>query len=87
MLESGKAPSKDTLVFIADLLNRYQLKRKRGAQAMPAYRRSDAEVALLYALDEVRELLGSGKGTQAVFDAVEKVSDARGIPFEILEGA
>jgi hypothetical protein len=62
--------------FIADLLDRYNLKPKRGQQKTPAYTESEAEQALLMACSAVKALVNEG---HSVRKAVEKVAKQRGI--------
>jgi hypothetical protein len=70
--------------YLADLLQRHQLRKKRGAPATAAYDVTDADVTLLWASQEVRKLVQDGR---SIDEAVEQIGAERGIPFEILKSA
>jgi hypothetical protein len=72
-------------IYLADLLSRYQLKKKRGGQSTPAYDRSLAEVALMLDVEAVRNLTKNG---MSIKDALAKVAKPRGPDYlEILGNA
>jgi hypothetical protein len=83
LLQSHKLPdvAQD---YLADLLQRHQLKKKRGAPATPSYDVTDADIMLLWASQDVRKLVRDGR---SVDEAVEQISAERGIPFDILKSA
>ena len=69
-------------LHLAHLLARYQIKRKPGTQATPSYSRTEAQIALMVAADQVRNLVSTGINVES---ALDHVSNARGIPFDILK--
>jgi hypothetical protein len=69
--------------YLADLLERHQLKKKRGAQSVPAYDRTYAEQRLIIAREDVR----SRESRESVETALERVSKSHGIPPEVLADA
>lgn len=71
----------DARIHLADLLSRYQLKRKRGAQKTPSYERTETDIALDEADFEVRTLISQGI---RVKDALARVSELSGIPIQVL---
>jgi len=70
LLRSGEMPA--TIGHhLADLLERYQLRRRPGRQRTPSYDRSDSEAVLLIAIDEVRARVKKG---MKVSDAITEVA-------------
>ena len=90
-LKSNRELSRDARIYLADLLARYQLKKKRGGQTKPAYDRSEAEEMLALGINAVRylvnpptEALRTGKLVKmTVAMALDHVSDLHRIPREI----
>lgn len=82
LLDVGEPPPP---ALLADFLRRHTLKKKPGAQATPKYRRSDADVALILAVEDVRRLRRKDK--KSVAEALEQISKARRIPHDILKEA
>jgi hypothetical protein len=70
--------------YLADLLERHQLKKKRGAQSVPAYDRTDTEQRLIMAIEDVRRLR---KSRVSVKTALDRVRKSHGIPREVLAAA
>jgi hypothetical protein len=59
--------------YLADLIERYELKRPRGGRSTPAYDRSGAEAMLLLAKEEIEyERRHNGKTTKQAIDEVAK---------------
>jgi len=83
LLKSERDLPHDVRIYLADLLARHQLKKKRGAESVPAYDRTDAEAMLELAIKDVRER----ESGISVKDALEKASKSRGIPHELLSSA
>jgi hypothetical protein len=84
LLRSGTVPSQQALAYLADMLERYQLKKRRGGQSTPAYNRTRADSKLALAINDVRRLVKRGT---SVKDALEKVSKSERIPLEVLASA
>jgi hypothetical protein len=82
LLDAGEPPPP---ALLADLLRRRPLKKKVGGRATPKYRRSDADVALIIAVEDVRRLRRKDK--KSVTEALEQISQARRIPYGILKEA
>jgi hypothetical protein len=80
LLKSKSDLPRDVRWYLADLLARHQLKKKRGAQATPAYDRTDVEAVLIWAIDDVRGLVKRG---MSVADALEKVVESRGYKINV----
>jgi hypothetical protein len=81
LLKSKSDMPRDVRWYLADLLARHQLKKKRGGQATAAYDRTDVDVKKIWAKEDVRALVKSGV---SVADALEQVSKSRGIAPESL---
>ena len=64
-------------VYLADLLDRYQLKRKKGGQSTAAYDRTDADRIFELANARANELIECGLTTE---DACNKAARDFGIP-------
>jgi hypothetical protein len=71
--------------YLADLLERYQFKKKQGARRTAAYDQTETEVVLAYAVGEMKSLVENEKKSFAV--ALAQVSKSRNIPEPILDGA
>jgi hypothetical protein len=67
---------------IADLLERYELKRPVGPPRKPSYTMSETDIALSIADVEVNELLAAKEWTLA--DAIEEIAEQRGIKAKTL---
>ena len=85
LLKSEFDLPREARVYLADLLARHQLKKKGGGQTTPAYDRTEVEIVLSLAIDDVRELVRTRK--RRVAEALEQTSRTRGIPPNILESA
>jgi hypothetical protein len=59
-------------VYLADLLDRYQLKKKRGGQSTAAYDRSPVDRILEAANARANELIESGMTTEGAFEKAAK---------------
>jgi hypothetical protein len=71
-LLSNEAMPRKARVWLADLLARHQLKRRKGGQANPVWDPSDAEVSLRKAEREYERLLREGVSkTDAIKQAAE----------------
>ena len=57
--------------MIADLIDRYQFKKKPGKPRRPIYDRSPAEVELLRATRDVRRAVKAGTSVKDAIDQVE----------------
>lgn len=68
---------------LANLLDRYQLKKKRGGQSTPSYDRSPAEAALICDVEAVNKLIKNG---MSVKDAVAEVAERRGPDYLVILG-
>ena len=55
LLRSDRPLSKRSRFFLADLIERYQFKKRRGRPPTPAYDLTDAEVRLEQAVNDVHE--------------------------------
>jgi hypothetical protein len=64
-------------VYLADLLDRYQLKRKKGGQSVAVYDRTDADRIFELANARANELIECGLTTE---DACNKAAKDFGIP-------
>jgi hypothetical protein len=84
LLKSEHDLPREARIYLADLLERHQLKKKRGAQSVPAYDRTYTELRLSLAIEDVRRLRES---RVSVKDALDRVSKSRGIPPEVLASA
>jgi hypothetical protein len=71
LLRSGRKLSQVVRFHLADMLDRYELKKKRGRPRGPSYDISDAERTALYARNQVRGLI---KGGMKARDAIAKVA-------------
>jgi hypothetical protein len=80
LLDSERELPRKARFFLANLLDR-QLKKKPGTK-LAAYAMTDHAVMLLAAKDDVAKLRNSGV---SVKDALERVSEAHGIPTDILD--
>jgi hypothetical protein len=60
LLRSEREPSRDVRVYLADLLERFELARPRHRPRSPAYDKSDAETRLALAKEFVRNIRTSG---------------------------
>jgi hypothetical protein len=69
LLRSGKELSPGVRCHVADLLERYELKRRHGRQQTPSYDRTPWQWAFETAIERVRRDVKSG---MSVKDAVEK---------------
>ncbi|HEX2448006.1 MAG TPA: hypothetical protein VHK26_07455 [Methyloceanibacter sp.] len=78
MLDAGSPRER----LLADLLRRYDFKKRKHRPATPAYDRTDAEALLEIAKEDVRDRVKSG---MSVKDALEEVARARQLPFSTLE--
>jgi hypothetical protein len=81
LLRSEHDLPREARVYLADLLARHQLKKKRGGQSVPAYDRTDADQRLLLAIEDVRRLR---KKRVSVKEALDRVSESHGISPEVL---
>ena len=79
LLDSERELPRKARVYLADLLKR-QLKKKPGKK-LAAYDRTDHMVVLLAAKDDVAKLV---KSRVSVRDALERISEARQIPINVL---
>jgi hypothetical protein len=68
LLRSGEELSPDIRYHIADLLERYELKRRRGRQQTPSYDRTPGQWALEVAVERVREDVRAGMSVPAAID-------------------
>jgi hypothetical protein len=84
LLTSDQKLPKDMRTYLADLLDRHELKKSRGRQRIPAYDRSHAEALLEMAAMGVRNLVKSGESVKA---ALEIASEGSKIPLDILASA
>jgi hypothetical protein len=71
LLRSEREPSRDVRVYLADLLERFELARPPHRPRNPAYDKSDAETMLALAKEFVRNLRKSGMSFK---DAVAMVA-------------
>src|SRR5262249_47821831 len=62
--------------YLADLIERYELKRPRGGQRTPAYQRSDTDAKLSRASKSLREYVAQGR---KLADVMGKVADTWGV--------
>lgn len=70
--------------FLADFLGRYELRRPRGRQKIPAYDKSRTEALILAAIDHFKDLRANKiKRT----DALTRAASTHGIPEDILDDA
>ncbi len=81
LLKSGSPMPADARWFVADLLERYKLKRPRGGQRTPAYDLSEAGRRLAWAKELVRQEVANGRGRD---DAVELAARVYGVGEEAL---
>ena len=81
LLKSNSPIPKDARWYVADLLERYQLKRKRGGKRTPAYDRSEAETWLIWAKEAVNQM--TQDGTRKA-DAIERAARTYGVDSETL---
>jgi hypothetical protein len=81
LLRSEYDLPREARAYLADLLERRQLKKKRGGQSVPAYDRTDTEQRLTLAIEDVRRLRKSRVSVEA---ALDQVSKSHGIPLEVL---
>ena len=72
LLRSNWKLPPDVRFHIADMLERYELKKKRGRPRVPSYDRSDAERTAIYVRDRVRDLIKEG---MKAGDAIAKVAE------------
>jgi hypothetical protein len=72
LLRSRNSLSHNVRLHIADLLERHDLKKKRGRPRDPSYKMSDAEWTALHVSDQVRNLI---KGGMTAKDAKAKVAE------------
>jgi hypothetical protein len=84
LLKSEHDLPREARFYLADLLARHELKKKRGGQSVPAYDRSDTEQRLILAIEDVRRLR---KRRVSVGEALDRVSRSHGIPLEVLAAA
>ena len=75
LLEAGQPPQ-EICVYLADLLKRHQLKRKRGNQATPLYDLSKKDQEISFAVIEMRRLHAGGLSFD---DALEQASELHDI--------
>jgi hypothetical protein len=71
LLQSNWKLSPNVRFHIADMLERSDLKRKRGRPRVPSYDRSVAERNVIYVIAQVRDLI---KGGMKARDAIAKVA-------------
>jgi hypothetical protein len=69
---------------LADLLERHELRRRRGGQQVPSYDRSDAEAALHSAISQARDYVQNG---MSVSDALEKAAESNCVDRDKLDNA
>ena len=85
LLNSEHDMPREARRHLAHLLDRYQLKKKRGGQSTASYDMSDAEVTLFWDVKVVNKLIDNGMSTK---DALDKVAERRGPDYlEILGNA
>jgi hypothetical protein len=72
LLRSDSPLSRSARHYLADMLERYQLKRPRGKQRTPAYDRSDAEAMLLLAKEAYREERHQGRSPKEALATAAK---------------
>jgi hypothetical protein len=85
LLKSNHPLSKRARFYLANLLERHQLKKKQGARETPAYEQSETDVALAYAVGEMKDLIENEK--KSFVDALAQVSESRSIPDNTLDNA
>lgn len=83
LLVSDRELPHDARVYLADLLERHQFKRKQGHQATPLYGLSRDDQLLYCAVTEMQLIRDADKSVR-VKDALEEVSKRRNIPPEKL---
>ena len=81
LLKSERSLPKEARWYLADLLQRYNLKRPRGWRTTPAYDRSQGEAKLIWADESVR---GSIKKGENVDSAIELAARVYGVNSETL---
>jgi len=81
LLRKSKQPRDQQM---ADLLERYDLVRKRGGQRTPAYNRSKVEIKIDLALLYLRKLRRQGVPKK---EAITEAADCYRLRFEVLENA
>jgi hypothetical protein len=84
LLKSQRDLSPRARFYLADLLDRFELKRPAHRPRTPAYDRTLAEAILLWGVQEARELVKAG---MSVVDALDKAAKESSIPLEILSNA
>lgn len=84
LLKSDRDLSKDVRLYLADLLERYELKKPKHRPPTPAYDRTDADAMLLTGVQRTRDYVNSG---MSVKDALAKASKQSCIPLELLGNA
>jgi hypothetical protein len=72
LLRSTNSLSHSVRLHIADLIERHDLRKKRGRPRDPSYKMSDAECTALHVSDQVRNLI---KGGMTAKDAKAKVAE------------
>jgi hypothetical protein len=80
LLKSKSPLDSNMRFFLADLLQRHELKRPRGRQSVPAYDRSDKEAILHIAKDNIRR---RPKG-MSLDEAIERVTQKFGLGVELV---
>ena len=84
LLRSDWELSSTARAYLADLLDRYEFKNKRGRKRTPAYDRSRSEAMLYLAVQYVRDDVDNG---MKVNKAVEKQALSYSIPEQTLHDA
>jgi uncharacterized protein YoaH (UPF0181 family) len=74
LLTSGQSPPEAARLLLADLLTRYQLKRRRGRQQVPVYKFTKQTVALQKAKEHYGKLLKTGVSRNEALKRVAKES-------------
>jgi hypothetical protein len=84
MLKSQRDLSPEVRFYLADLIERYELKKPPHRPRTPAYDRTAADAMLLLGIQRVKELVTAG---MAVKGALENASKDHSIPLESLASA
>jgi hypothetical protein len=84
LLKSQSDLSPEVRFYLADLLERNELKKPPHRPRTPAYDRTAADAALEWAVQRVRDYRSGGMGIER---ALERVSTEHSIPLEILGNA
>ena len=84
LLKSQHDLSPEVRFYLADLLERHELKKPPHRPRTPAYDRTAADAALELAVRRVRDYKSGGMGIER---ALERVSTEHSIPLEVLGNA